>query len=726
MVIHMSENLLTMAIEGAKTAIIAAEGFLKGAVRLKGAESAVSYPETGYFLPCIYALTGRDIKKLSDLPPMLDYAKTLVKDTPTVENALNAGLATLVAAEVIEASRYAALEKPYGTDTLDAFPDLGFQSDLYMRKQGVGLVSHTLPGVAVIVGYAPNPEIVGKIGKELQERGMLSFLVGPVCEQMAQAGVKLGQEYGMVPLGRGLTAASHASTLAFRLPIVFGGYKPGKKDEILSYIKHRVPAFILQLGTLDNILMAAIMGVIAMGLTVTSDQEIPKITDTFTSQPDYSKIVESACEVRNVTLFPENTIRLKRLEIPIPIAFGPAFEGKSIRKEQMYVEFGGGNSPAFELVRMKSMEEVQDGKIVVEGPEIDKMEEGSAYPIGIIVDIAGRKMEKDFEPVLERRIHEWINYGEETWHLGQRRINWIRISKDGFKKGFKIRHFGDILYVKYHTDFPAIAEKVQITLLTDKAKVEETLKEASQFYDARDARITGLTDEQVDTFYSCTLCQSFAAQHVCVISPERPSLCGAISWLDAKASHRIQPEGLNQPITPGKSLDPEKGEWEGVNEFVYKASRNVTKRLHLYSITSFPETSCGCFECAAIVAFEVNGIVIINREYGGENPTGLPFSTLAGTIGGGLQTPGAMGVGRMYILSKKFIKPDGGIKRVVWMPKELKEALENGLRKRGEEVGVPDLYDKIADETVAKTMEELMAYLQKVKHPVLEMPLLTL
>jgi len=726
MVMHMSENLPTMAIEGAKTAIIAAEGFLKGAVRLKGAESAVSYPETGYFLPCIYALTGKDIKKLSDLPPMLDYAKSLVKDTPTVENALNAGLATLVAAEVIEASRYAALGKPYGSDTLDAFPDLGFQTDLYMRKQGVGLVSHTLPGIAVIVGYAPNPEVVGKVGKELQERGILSFLVGPVCEQMAQAGVKLGQEYGMVPLGRGLTAASHASTLAFRLPIVFGGYKPGKKDEILDYIKHRVPAFILQLGTLDNILMAAIMGVIAMGLTVTSDQEIPKMTEAFTSQPDYSKIVESACEVRNVTLYPENVIRLKRLEIPIPIAFGPAFEGKSIRKEQMYVEFGGGKSPAFELVRMKSMEEIQDGKIVVEGPEIDKMEDGNAYPLGIIVDVAGRKMEKDFEPVLERRIHEWINYGEETWHLGQRKINWTRISKDGFKKGFKIRHFGDILYVKYHTDFPAIAEKVQITLLTDKAKVEEALKEASQFYDARDARITGLIDEQVDTFYSCTLCQSFAAQHVCVISPERPSLCGAISWLDAKASHRIQPEGLNQPITPGKCLDPEKGEWEGVNEFVYKASRNVTKRLHLYSITSFPETSCGCFECAAIVAFEVNGIVIINREYGGENPTGLPFSTLAGTIGGGLQTPGAMGVGRMYILSKKFIKPDGGIKRVVWMPKELKEALESGLRKRGEEVGVPDLYDKIADETVAKTMEELAAYLQKVKHPVLDMPPLTL
>jgi acetyl-CoA synthase len=722
----MSENFLRMAIEGAKTAIIAAEGFLKGAIRLKGAEATVSYPETGYFLPCIYALTGKDIKKLSEIPPMLDYAKSLVKDTPTVENALNAGLATLIAAEVIEASRYASLGKPYGTETLDGFPDMGFQSDVYMRKQGVGLVSHTLPGIAVIVGYAPSSEVAGKIGKELQERGILSFLVGPICEQMAQAGVKLGQEYGMVPLGRGLTAASHASTLAFRLPIVFGGYKPGKKDEILDYIKHRVPAFILQLGTLDNILMAAIMGVIAMGLTVTSDQEIPKIIDGFTSQPDYSKIVESACEVRNLTLYPENVIRLKRLEIPIPIAFGPAFEGKSIRKEQMYVEFGGGRSPAFELVRMKPMEEVQDGKIVVEGPEIDQMEEGNAYPLGIIVDIAGRKMEKDFEPVLERRIHEWINYGEETWHLGQRKINWIRISKEGFKKGFKIRHFGDILYVKYHTDFPAIAEKVQITLLTDRAKVEEALKEATQYYDARDARITGLTDEQVDTFYSCTLCQSFAAQHVCVITPERPSLCGAISWLDAKASYRIQPEGLNQPITPGKCLDPERGEWEGVNEFVYKASRNATKRVHLYSITSFPLTSCGCFECVAVVAFEVNGVIIINREYGGENPTGLPFSTLAGTIGGGVQTPGAMGVGRMYILSKKFIKPDGGIKRVVWMPKELKEALESGLRKRGEEEGVPDLYDKIADETVAKTMEELKAYLQKVKHPVLEMPPLTL
>ncbi|MBU4140848.1 MAG: CO dehydrogenase/CO-methylating acetyl-CoA synthase complex subunit beta, partial [Candidatus Omnitrophica bacterium] len=119
---------------------------------------------------------------------------------------------------------------------------------------------------------------------------------------------------------------------------------------------------------------------------------------------------------------------------------------------------------------------------------------------------------------------------------------------------------------------------------------------------------------------------------------------------------------------------------------------------------------------------EANGFMVVNREYSGMTPCGMTFSTLAGSVGGGAQTPGFMGVGRLYLISKKFISADGGLKRIVWMPKELKETLGDKLKKRCEEEGEPGLINKIADESVATSSEELLAHLEKVGHPALSMP----
>jgi acetyl-CoA synthase len=244
-------------------------------------------------------------------------------------------------------------------------------------------------------------------------------------------------------------------------------------------------------------------------------------------------------------------------------------------------------------------------------------------------------------------------------------------------------------------------------------------------YDERDERVAGMTDESVDTFYSCTLCQSYAPSHVCIISPERLGLCGAYSWLDGKAAYEISPVGCNQPVKKGTPIDLAKGQWEGTNAFVYDKSNRSIERVNLYSLMEDPMTSCGCFECILAMIYEANGVMIVNREYPGMTPCGMGFSTLAGSVGGGNQTPGFLGVGRLYVASKKFIAADGGIKRLVWMPKELKDFLRDRITARGEELGVPDLADKIADETVAETSEQLLEFLQKVGHPALEMePLL--
>jgi acetyl-CoA synthase len=225
----------------------------------------------------------------------------------------------------------------------------------------------------------------------------------------------------------------------------------------------------------------------------------------------------------------------------------------------------------------------------------------------------------------------------------------------------------------------------------------------------------------VDTYYSCSLCQSYAPNHVCVITPERLGLCGAYNWLDGKAAFEINPTGGNQPVAKGAVVMEAEGEFKGVNEFVHKFSQRTVERVCLYSMMDAPMTSCGCFEVILSILPEANGIMAVNREFRGMTPCGMPFTTLAGSVGGGNVTPGFLGVGRLYIGSPKFIRSDGGIRRLVWMPKELKEQLREAITKQGEDLGIPDLVDRIADETVGETAEQILPFLTEKQHPALEM-----
>jgi len=307
-------------------------------------------------------------------------------------------------------------------------------------------------------------------------------------------------------------------------------------------------------------------------------------------------------------------------------------------------------------------------------------------------------------------------------HMGQRDLPWIRISQDAFKAGFRLRDLGVILHAKYLEEYPSLVDKVAITLISDAAALEPILAEARKAWDERDARVAGMTDESIDIYYSCTLCQSYAPNHVCVISPERLGLCGAYNWLDGKVSYEINPLGPNQPIEKGACLDGSLGMYQGLNDFVSSKSNKTVEQVSLYSMLMAPMTSCGCFECILGIVPEVNGVIVVDREYAGMTPLGMSFSSLAGMVGGGIQTPGFLGVGRLYLASRKFIPADGGLQRLTWMPRDLKETLRERLEARAIEIGDPGFVDKIADETVATTVDELVAYLERMGHPALAMP----
>ena len=705
----MANHLFKQAFDGAVIATSYAEILLNQAIKEYGEDTPVAYPDTAYKLPVITALSGEDVKTLKDLVPILNRIRTTkIRENLTMEGAKDSGEAAFYAAEIIEALRYLNGKNPHVN------PWTGFLTDPVLRKFGIQLVDFTIPGVAVILGKAKDSKAAAKLIKELQSKGMMLMLCNEIIEQLLEENVKLGIDYIAFPLGN-FTQAIHAVNFALRAGLAFGGIAPGNKVAQLDYQSRRVRAFVLALGEQDEVRIAAEFGAIMLGFPVITDQPLAEeVPDWYVYQPDYDKIVPYALELRG--------IKLKILDIPVPVTIGPAFEGETIRKADAYIEFGGGRTTAFELVKMVDADDIEDGKITVIGPEIDDVEEGAKLPLGIYIKIYGRKMQDDFEGVLERRIHYFVNYGEGLWHVAQRDLCWLRISKDAHAKGFKIRHFGEILIAKFKSEFPAIVDRVEVIIYTDKEKVDEKIIEARATYEKRDERLRGLTDESVEDFYSCTLCQSFAPNHVCVVTPERVGLCGAVSWLDAKASFEITPTGPNQPIKKDVAIDERKGIWKSVNDFVLTSSHRSLEEVALYTLMELPMTSCGCFEAIMAIVPEANGLMITTREHTGMTPCGMTFSTLAGSVGGGVQAPGFMGIGKKYVVSKKFIIADGGLARIVWMPKDLKNFLRDDFIKRSVEEGLgEDFIDKIADESIGTATEEILPFLEEKGHPALTM-----
>ncbi|MBO8183503.1 MAG: CO dehydrogenase/CO-methylating acetyl-CoA synthase complex subunit beta [Archaeoglobus sp.] len=418
-------------------------------------------------------------------------------------------------------------------------------------------------------------------------------------------------------------------------------------------------------------------------------------------------------------------VERKRIEIPadvkkvesvgeeaeFPFDISPMYEGERIRKNEMYVELGGTEQPGFELVLALPEEEVEDMKVTIVGPDLEEMEEGKAYPYAMIYYVAGSQVETDLEPVIERRNHDFQNYLEGYMHLNQRYDIWIRIGKGAIKKGLKsLTQIAKATMMLFKNELPFI-EKIEAVYITEPTMVEKTLNEvAMPIYDERDARVEALHDEDVDEFYSCTLCQSFAPTNVCIVSPDRPSLCGAISWFDGRAAARVDPEGPNRAVPKGELIDEIGGEYTGVDEFAKEESGGEYERVKLHSFFEYPHTSCGCFEVIGFYMPEVDGIGWVHRGYAEPAPNGLPFSTMAGQTGGGKQIAGFLGIGISYFRSKKFIQADGGWYRTVWMPKDLKERVSKYIPD--------DVRDKIATEEDAKTIDELKEFLKKVNHPV--------
>ena len=702
-------SVLTDLIYGGSHAVVGlVEGAVKDAIAKYGPDQAIAFPDTAYYFPTIYAATGVKVAKLGDLPACVGVLKSLITDQEDLGAALNAGLATAVGAEILEGLGYVNGANPYENET-----GIGFVPDPVIRSLGVPLVTGDIPGVAVVLGEAEKAEDVATVVKDYQSKGIMTFLVGNVIDQCAEQDVKMGLEYRVVPLGHGVTSVIHVVTVAVRAALIFGAVQPGDLAGLLKYTKERVPAFVNTFGAIDSVVVSAGAGAIALGFPVVVDIDLGEnqVPGALESVCDHALTVKRSLELRN--------IKIKVKELPIPVAFAAAFEGEIIRKADMAKEFWSGKNTTAELVMMA--EDVEDHKITIIGEDLDGASKNLAMATKI--EVSGARMQADFESVIERKIHTWYNYMEGVMHTGQRNQVRIRVSNAAVEKGLKLKDFAEVLYFMIMDEFEAVVDKCQITLITDEAQAQAFRDEvAMPRYDARDSRLASMTDEAVDRYYTCILCQSFAPAHCCVVTPERLGLCGAVSWLDAKATNELNPQGPCQPIFKEGCIDERTGRYESVDKMVKEATHGAVESVTLYSILEDPMTSCGCFECICGIEPVSNGVIVVNREYKGMTPVGMSFGELASCTGGGVQTPGYMGHGRHFIASRKFVSAEGGIGRIVWMPKELKDDVGARLNATAKELyGIENFTDLIADETICEDCDALMDFLTEKNHPVLGM-----
>jgi len=732
----MSKLVAFAAIQGGYKVVSQVEGELAQALETYSADTKVGFPNTAYYLPVIYSLLGMKVETLEDLIKPLKFARGLLpppikskNHLPYLGPLLDAGMAAIFAYEIQEALRilrepdfYIAEEDP---DIEAGKIWVGPADDTILRKRGVEFVDGSAPGFAAIVGAAPTPEIAKDIIEDYQKKSLYIFCAAThnntsVIQQLISLDVQIGWNTRIVPFGPDISSAVFALGFANRAAMAFGGVQPGDYKSMLMYNKERIFAFVNALGDIGTEWGAAAAGCVNWGFPTLADTDIPEILPTgictyehVVANVPHDEICQRSVEVRG--------LKVSVAEIDIPCSFGPAFEGERVRGADLHSQMGGGKTQCTELVKEAEMNEIEDGKVIVIGKDIGDLKEGDRLDLGIFIQIAGREFQSDFEPIMERQIHHLVNYIQGIMHIGQRDISWVRVGKAAVDKGFTLKDIGVVLHAKFHQEFTKIVDKVQVTLYTDKADVDKLTATARAEYKTRDARVDNMTDEDVETYYSCSLCQSFAPNHVCTVSPERTGLCGAYNWMDCKASFEINPTGPNQPIEKGECLDPVLGQWKGVNEFVYKASRGAVESYNFYSMVNNPMTTCGCCECIAAMLPACNGVMTVGRDYAGDTPCGMKFTTLAGVMGGGASSPGFVGHSKHNITQGKFITGDGGLLRMVWMPKVLKEEIKDRIDKYGAANGYPDFYDMIADETVGITEEEVLAHLEAKGHPALKM-----
>ena len=412
---------------------------------------------------------------------------------------------------------------------------------------------------------------------------------------------------------------------------------------------------------------------------------------------------------------------VERMFDELPTEISPRWAGERLPKKDMWVELGGPKHDykSFYLIDKRDPKEIEHGRIEIIGPELNELPEGTSLPFGYYLIVGGERLTDEHVSYFERWAMDNHVKQEGILWLNTRDMVWCRIHKrlKGRMDSFKWLPWAAM--AMFLSQLPTIIDAIEAKMIIatpeigGKELIAEIIeRQCRPVWEARDARALEIRDEEVDTFYGCTLCQSFAPNHCCVITPDRTPFCGVLNWHNARACLDVDPMGYCFVIPKGECLDPDVGRYSGVEKAIYERSNRTIKRVYLYSTIKYPMTSCGCFEILVFYIPEVDGLGIVNRTYKGKTPLGVPFSTLAGMCGGGVQYHGFCGACVLYLKSPKFAQGDGGWDRVVWIPKDLKMKIADAIPETH--------FHLIPTEEDAVEPDELKEWLKKIGHPIVK------
>ena len=574
------------------------------------------------------------------------------------------------------------------------------------RQQGIRFVDGSIAGYALLLGddVAQMAEVIATL---VRKQITVFIMEGAAQDALRDAGVSTGWDAGVV--GQNTTEALGFITRVAQL------FSHGEgPDAALNYARERLRGFTLILGEATPERLEKAQAARLFGCPLLSTTGLPSSMDPWDNSVEHpaaisgvepSMVVQNAIEERGL-----------QIQVPLPVlplAYSPDFSGQVVRDDAC-----GACLTGVELTL--TGEDIIDGRIKLVGPDLGSGLRGD-QPYAMLVEVSGREMQSDFEPVLERQIETMLNDLDGVSHRGQRTMVTLRIAQRAIDKGLRLRHLAEILHARYHNEYGKILSRVQITIFTDPVQIEAIQERAQTIYDRRDQRLSSLTDEDVDAYYTCNLCQTIAAGHLCVISPEHPGACGAVDWMDARAAVSIRPVGPNRAVEKSGLIDARLGQWESVNQVVQQESGGAIAAYSLYSMMQDPGTACGDFECITAMLPIANGVMVMEYSYDGMTPSGMDWAMLYEIVGAGVPTPGFIGHSKRALHKEKFISAEGGWRRIVWMNHTLREALRPVLERLATAGGEPEFVDKIATEKNALTEDEVLVFMEAVYHPALNL-----
>ncbi|MBT3283919.1 hypothetical protein HOJ44_06890 [Candidatus Bathyarchaeota archaeon] len=453
------------------------------------------------------------------------------------------------------------------------------------------------------------------------------------------------------------TAVVYFGQLMIRYALIYARADPGSSHAITHEIEEKAPGVMFVTGELEDMEKSMIQSMLALGVPLVTLGEDRGLTGMIYVKDSLEEMVEAAWGLPNVRA------RLVEMAVPdVPLEVGPIFGREKI--EEPVIEIKG--SPESFVVAIPNHSVTED-ELRVKGESLDD--------VSILVELGNPAIDEIVTMGVEGSLLRVIKYikGVQVNLVGGS-VDSLQISEGAKEKGFEYEHLLKVIQVEMRNKFPLIGP-MKISLLLDHVEVEKLGPGIKSFKEERKAHVEGATEESVDAFYGCMRCASFSLSHACTVSPDRPSQCGSSPWWILKAQALLAPGNPYYNCTlieKGELIDPERGEYSGINKATSERTKGRVERVYLHSIFQHPHTACSCFQNVAYYIPELDGIALVHRNYSGEAPGGWTWSKLANNVAGYQNPDGFTTFATMYLKSSKFFQADGGYDRVVWMTSKLK------------------------------------------------------